>query len=206
MQTPTPPGRCTDRHREAPSRPRGHRALRPRDARPPWWRPGAAARHVGCIPTRPRPARRRRPGQPAHRRAEGKSRTNVPVRGLDAGHLGLLEHHLAHEHRPWVARASATEGDEGSGVRNSMTPRRNWASAVCAPGAVSSVGARHAQASSVAYGRPRAGALSRIHTMSLRRKKHTSSPRWLKPFDSTVTTPRSGLDDDGVLASTRVSA
>jgi hypothetical protein len=42
--------------------------------------------------------------------------------------------------------------------------------------------------------------------MTFRRKKHTSSPRWLKPFVSTVTTPRSARDFDSTLPITLDSA
>src|SRR5262249_55094040 len=40
------------------------------------------------------------------------------------------------------------------------------------------------------YGNWRAGDSSRFHTMTLRRKKQTSSARWLMPLVSTVTIPR----------------
>jgi hypothetical protein len=56
------------------------------------------------------------------------------------------------------------------------------------------------------YGRSRGLAASRFGTMTLRRKKQTSSPRWLNPRVSTATTPRSGLLDDSFLSSTLVSA
>ena len=56
------------------------------------------------------------------------------------------------------------------------------------------------------YGRRRAGAASRLGTITLRRKKHTSSPRWLNPRVSTVTTPRSGRLDDSRFSITFVSA
>src|SRR5262245_4894767 len=41
------------------------------------------------------------------------------------------------------------------------------------------------------YGRWRGLAASRFGTITLRRKEQTSSPRWLKPRVSTLTTPRS---------------
>src|SRR5947208_181950 len=56
------------------------------------------------------------------------------------------------------------------------------------------------------YGRTRSVAATRLGTITLRRKKQTSSPRWLNPRVSTVTTPRSGRLDDSRFSITTVSA
>ena len=49
-------------------------------------------------------------------------------------------------------------------------------------------------------------AAGRRGTSTLRRNSQTTSPRWLVPIVSTVTTPRSGLLLDGATSSTVVCA
>ena len=49
-------------------------------------------------------------------------------------------------------------------------------------------------------------AVGRRGTSTLRRNSQTTSPRWLVPIDSTVTTPRSGLLFDSTTSSTVVCA
>ena len=138
----------------------------------------------------------------AGRRAGRRGREafyEAPVGTKDSGHLGLLEHHLAHQHVPRIP-----SGPPGQITTVGLAPPQHGLPQRAQPGARRNFDGQ-LQTSSL-YGRRRIGAPAFFHTITLRRKKHTSSARWLNALVSTLTTPRSSLDMDSTLSMTLVSA
>ena len=168
---------------------------------------GAGGGPGGCSPGPSRPGAPPRAGR---RRRPPGSGTRSRKRAVGGDHpvdLGLLGHDLADQHRPRVT--GGPPGQVGPARAGPSAVPQLWMATPQGPDLAGRSPDRRRRPAGLASGlssrrRRRRGAggpggAPVFHTITLRRKKHTSSPRWLNPLVSTVTTPRSSLDFDAHL-------